>query len=399
MASADIAGRPVGSRLESIDFLRGLAMIFMALDHTRNYFTNVPFQPENLELTSLALFLTRWLTHFCAPLFFFLAGAGAFFYGQRRTPAELRRFLWTRGLWLIVLEFTVVGTGWTFLFPWGFFGVIWALGASMVLLSQAVRLPAKWVGVLSVAIIVLHDTLDKLKPADFGALGWLWNLLHFRGGFQIGSVGQFVLFPLVPWVAVMGAGFAFGALLQSPERRSTVLRLGTAMTVAFVVLRLTNLYGNPPAGVASSSPGDWGVQATFAKSVILFLDTEKYPPSLQFLLMTLGPSLMLVGGLEDRRITGLWRRALVFGRVPLFFYVLHLYLIHALAVLVALAFGQPVGWLLKGAFMVQGLPNGYGHDLPVIWAVWALVIVLLYFPCRWFAALKERRHSTWLSYL
>jgi len=395
--AAEIAGQ--SGRLEAIDFLRGLVMVVMAIDHTRDYFTRLWFEPENLQLTWGALFFTRWITHFCAPLFFFLAGTGAFFYGMRRTPAELSRFLWTRGLWLILLEFTLVGTAWTFKFPWGFFGVIWALGASMVILSAVARLPVKWIAILSGSVILLHDLADKIRPGQFGEWAWVWNILHVKGGVHIGGWHEFVLFPLVPWCAVMAAGYAFGALLQRADRRAWTFRLGAAMTLAFVLLRLTNFYGNPPALPGGVTPGDWHVQASFAKTVILFFDTEKYSPSLQFLLMTLGPSLMLLGWLEGKKITKLWQPIMVFGRVPMFFYLLHLYLIHAMAAGVALIWHQPYQWLLHGAFWLNELPEGYGHDLPFIYGMWLLAVVVLYFPCARYARVKKERAEWWMSYL
>ena len=387
------------SRIQSIDFLRGCAMVAMAIDHTRDYFSRLPFEPEDLQRTWAALFATRWITHFCAPLFFFLAGTGAYLYGRRHTPAELRRFLWSRGLWLMVLEFTLVGFAWTFIAPWGFFGVIFCLGFSMVLLSQIVRLPLRWIAVAGAAVVALHDLLDGIRPARFGSLAWLWSILHVKGGIVIFGFHKFVLFPIVPWFAVMMLGYAFGALLERPDRRRWMVRLGLAMTAAFIVLRATNLYGNPPALPGGVTPGDWAPQPTVEKSVILFLDTEKYPPSIQFLFMTMGPSLLVLSLLDGRRLTGLARPIVLFGRVPLFFYVAHLYLIHVLAVVVAALCGQPVGWLLHGAFWKHDIPPGYGHDLPFVYAIWALTLILLYFPCRWFADLKSRRRSPWLSYL
>jgi uncharacterized membrane protein len=396
--SSNPAAGTVG-RLESIDLLRGLVMVIMAIDHTRDFFTSQGFNPEDLERTWYALFFTRWITHFCAPLFFFLAGTGAYFYGMRRSKAELSRFLWTRGLWLAILEFTVIGTAWTFVFPWGFFGVIWSLGFSMILLAAIVRLPVKRIATLSIAVICLHDLFDKLRPVQFGKWAWLWTMLHVKGGVEIFGIGKFVLFPLVPLCAVMAAGYAFGALLQRSDRKVWMARIGTAMVVLFILLRLTNLYGNPPALRGGVTPGDWHIQPTFEKTLILFLDTEKYPPSLQFLLMTLGPSLLLLAWLDGRRISRLWQPLVVFGRVPLFFYVLHLYLIHALAVVAALLLHQPYDWLLHGGFWFFGLPEGYGHELPFVYLMWALVIVILYFPCRWFAELKRRRRDWWLGYL
>lgn len=398
---------PGFGRVDSIDILRGLVMVIMALDHTRDFFSHLRFEPENLAQTYYALFFTRWVTHFCAPLFFFLAGTGAYFYGRRHTPAELSRFLWTRGLWLIVLEFTVIGTAWTFHIPFGFFGVIWALGACMVLMAAAVRMPVRWLGALSVLMIVTHNLFDTIRPQQLGSLGWLWTILHVRGfTFLPFHIGQFVLFQIIPWVGVMGAGYAFGTVytLEPERRRKLMARLGAVLILAFVLLRATNLYGNPPVGQGGVSQGDWHIQPTVEKTVILFLDVEKYPPSLQFLLMTLGPSLLLLAWLDKRTSSqpassGLASALLTFGRVPMFFYVLHLYLIHTMAVVVAPLFHQPVDWLLHGGFFMNDIPEGYGHKLPFIYLMWITAVALLYFPCRWWAGLKQRRKDWWLSYL
>jgi uncharacterized membrane protein len=396
-----------GGRIDSIDILRGLVMIIMALDHTRDFFTHLRFEPETLSQTYYALFFTRWITHYCAPLFFFLAGTGAYFYGRRRTPAELTRFLWTRGLWLIIVEFTLVGTAWTFQFPFGFFGVIWALGACMVIMAAAVRLPVRWLGALSILVIVTHDLFDRVRPAQFGSLAPLWKILHVRGFVQLPfGIPEFVLFPIIPWVAVMGAGYVFGTVytLEPERRRKLIFRLGLWLTLAFVFLRVTNVYGNPPAGLGVVSQGDWHIQPTVEKAVILFLDVEKYPPSLQFLLMTLGPSMLLLAWMEkrlpsERSASALQSALLIFGRVPMFYYILHLYLIHTLAVIVALLFHQPSNWLLHGAFFLNDIPPGYGHNLPFIYLMWITAVAILYFPCRWWAGLKQRRKDWWLSYL
>jgi uncharacterized membrane protein len=389
------------SRILSLDIFRGLIMVIMALDHTRDFFTNVPFEPETLTQTWPALFFTRWITHFCAPMFFLLAGTGAYLYGHRRTTGELTRFLWTRGLWLIALEFTIVGTAWSFQIPFGFFGVIWALGASMVLMAAVVRLPMRWIAGLSAVMIVFHDLLDGVRPAQFGSLAWLWSILHKRGGVMLPfGAREFVLFPLVPLVAVMAAGYVLGPLytMDRTRRKKLLMLLGAGMIALFFFLRLTNLYGNPPGGLGGVSQGDFHLQPTLAKTVILFLDVEKYPPSLQFLLMTIGPSFLLLAWLERERVprglTALW----IFGRVPMFFYILHLYLIHCLAIAVAALRGQSVGWLFRGAIFGD-TPAGYGYNLPFVYLVWIAVVVLLYFPCRWFAEVKKRRREWWLSYL
>lgn len=378
-------------------------MVIMALDHTRVFFSNVRFEPENILRTWPMLFYTRWITHFCAPMFFFLAGTGAFLYRNRTgSIGKVSRFLWTRGLWLIILEWTIIDFAWTFV-PWQFGGVIWSLGAAMVILAALVWLPEKVILGFGVLLIALHDLFDAIKPAQLGSLKWLWVLLHRRG--VIPEVHFFVLFPLVPWFAVMAVGYVFGRfLLRDPQRRQkAVIAFGALMTFAFLVLRFFNLYGNPAAGIAASTPGEWHRLPSFAMTLVYFLDVEKYPPSLQFLLMTIGPSLLLLGLLdrvsEYSDFGKLLKPLLVFGRVPLFFYVLHLYLIHLLAIAAAYLFHQPVDWLWHGGFFMNQTPDGYGHSLPFVYAMWALAVVLLYFPCRWFADLKARKRSWWLSYL
>lgn len=398
-AGARTASSP--TRLFSIDIFRGAIMVLMALDHTRDFFSNLPFEPETLTQTNLLLFTTRWVTHFCAPMFFFLAGTGAFLFGQRRSRALLCRFLWTRGIWLIFLEFTVVGTAWTFLFPWGFFGVIWALGASMLFLALAIWLPMGWITALAIVMIAGHNLLDGVSGRRFGSLEWLWGILHVRGEVVLpGGIHQFVLFPLIPLIGVMAAGYAFGQiyLLDRELRRKLIARIGTGLLLAFVFLRVTNLYGNPPLGHGGVSQGDWHPQATFVKTLILFFDVEKYPTALQFLLMTIGPSLLLLAALDKDYVRGTATTLLVFGRVPMFFYILHLYLIHCLAVLIAVLTGQPARWLFHGAIFAD-VPPGYGHGLPLVYAMWFTALIILYFPCRWFAGFKQRRKDWWLSYL
>jgi len=300
-----------------------------------------------------------------------------------------------------VLEFTVIGTAWTFLFPHGFFGVIWALGASMIIMALVVRLPLRWIALLSSAMIVGHDLLDRVRPQQFGSLAWLWTILHVRGGILLPfHIREFVLFQLVPWVGLMAAGYAFGQLylFEKERRRKLLIRLGICLTLAFLVLRATNLYGNPPAGLGGVSQGDWHIQPTMEKTIILFLDVEKYPPSLQFLLMTLGPAFLLLSWLERRAIVHWASPFLVFGRVPMFFYILHLYLIHVLAIVVGVLFRQSVAWLFHGAIF-GNTPESYGHGLPFVYLMWITTVVILYFPCRWWAELKQRRKDWWLSYL
>jgi uncharacterized membrane protein len=391
-------------RLVSVDVLRGLVMIIMALDHTRDFMTSLSFDPEDLAHTYGALFVTRFMTHFCAPVFSFLAGTGAFLATSRgKSIQQVSRFFFTRGLWLVVLQLTVVDFAWSF-GPWAVADVIWILGWSMVVMALIVRLPVRWIAALGVSMVATHDLLDRINPASFGKLSWLWMVLHTPGQIPITPHFSFInLYVLVPWVGVMAAGFAFGALLLRPDRRKWVLTLGVSMTALFFLLRGFNLYGNGAAGLPFGFPysaGSWSMQPTLSLTVISFFNTLKYPPSLDFLLMTLGPSLILLALLDGAKAErGLGRILLVYGRVPMFYYILHLYLIHIIAIAVALGLHQPAAWLWHGAILLP-TPAGYGHGLPFIYAMWILVVASLYLPCRWFMEFKrQHRDWGWLSYL
>jgi len=389
------------SRLVSVDVLRGLVMVIMALDHTRDFLTNVPFVPEDLTHTYSALFFTRFITHYCAPVFSFLAGTGAFLATSRgKSIQQVSWFFLTRGLWLVLLEVTIVDFSWTFV-PWAAAGVIWILGWSMVVMAALVRLPVRWIGAFGIVMVATHNLFDGISPAAFGKFSWFWRFLHVPGLVQITPNFSFMnLYVLVPWVGVMACGFVFGRVLLRPDRRKWVLTLGASMTVLFLLLRGFNLYGNGYAGFPYSV-GHWSVQADFSHSVISFLNTEKYPPSLDYLLMTLGPTLLLLGLLDGMKAErGLGKGFLVYGRVPLFYYVLHIYLIHLVAIALAFAFHQPASWLWHGAIFLLPTPAGYGHGLPLIYLVWLLVVAALYVPCRWFMEYKQlHRDWNWLSYL
>jgi uncharacterized membrane protein len=389
------------SRLVSVDVLRGLVMVIMALDHTRDFLTNVRFPPEDLSHTYGALFFTRFITHFCAPVFSFLAGTGAFLATTRgKSVQQVSWFFLTRGLWLVFLEITIVDFSWTFV-PWAAAGVLWILGWSMVCMALLIRMPMRWVGAFGVVMIATHNLLDYIYPAWFGKFYWLWMLLHTPGIIPVTAHYSFMnLYVLIPWVGVMAAGYAFGRVLQRPDRRRWTLILGASMTTLFFILRGFNLYGNGVAGFPFSA-GPWSVQPTFSLTVISFFNTLKYPPSLHYLLMTLGPSLILLGlfdGMKAER--GFGRILLVYGRVPTFYYVLHLYLIHLVAIAAAMAFHQPSSWLWHGAIFLLPTPIGYGHGLPFIYAVWISTVASLYLPCRWFMDYKrQHRDWNWLSYL
>jgi uncharacterized membrane protein len=381
---------PAGRRrLDHVDLLRGLVMVLMVLDHVRDYFTAVRFDPTDLTRTDLALFATRWITHYCAPVFVFLAGASAWIAGTRRTRGQLARFLLSRGLWLILLEVTVISFGWYFSTRWTMGAraqVIWAIGASMVALAGLIHLPRAAVAAFGLALVVGHNLLDGVAPAAFGAFAPLWRILHVPG--PLGIVPVSVTYPLVPWIGLMALGYAAGPAVFSQDAGAPlrVAWAGALMILGFVVLRALNGYGDPSLRLDDGSP------ALLAMS---FLNLTKYPPSLLYVLMTLGPALVVLALL--RRAKGPVADVFVtFGRVPLLFYVAHLYLVHALAVGAGVAQGFP-GSAIRTVYRL--LPAGYGFGLPVVYLVWLCVVAALYPVCRRYAALKARSRAWWLSYL
>ncbi len=387
------------SRLACVDVLRGAAMILMALDHTRDFFSSAHFAPEDLAHTTGPLFFTRWVTHFCAPIFFLLAGTGAYLSLSRgKSPAQVSRFLWTRGLWLVFLDLTVVAFGWTSTLPFFFSDVLWSLGWSMVVMAFLIRLPVRWIAAVGAGLIVTHNLFDRVNPASLGKFGGLWMILHGHGDFWIapGTESFFVLFPLIPWMAVMAVGYSLGALLEKKDWGKGVFAIGAALTVSFFFLRYFHLYGNSHRHLNGVAAGRWRVEPTLTLSIVSFFDTLKYPPSLQYLLMTLGPSLMILawlGTVNPQR--WLARIIAVFGRVPLFYYLVHIYLIRTLAVYVALVFKQKAAWLLYGGVMLNLPPPGYGHSLPFIYGVWLAVLLLMYPLCNGFAKLKQQCADSW----
>jgi uncharacterized membrane protein len=337
------------------------------------------------------------VTHFCAPTFCLLAGVGVGIAAARgKTPRELSRFLVTRGLWLVLLEVTVSAWAWSFQLVPPLYAalVLWSLGWSMVCLAALVRLPRAAVAAFGLALVVGHNLLDGVAPESLGALAPLWRVLHVPG-FLI--PGRFlVAYPLVPWMGVMALGYVLGATVFAWEpavRRRFLLRAGTAATVAFVVLRAINGYGDP---------APWTTQRDAAMTVASFLNVRKYPPSLDFLLMTLGPALVALTYAERARgfARSVAARVLtVYGRVPLFYYLLHIVVAHVVAVGLALAQRGDAGFLFRGSFPPDGFPDWYGVGLPGVYAAWVLVVAVCYLPCRWFAAVKARRRDWWLSYL
>jgi len=397
-------------RIESVDLLRGLIMVIMMLDHTRDFVHRdaFSFDPTDVSRTFPVLFFTRWITHFCAPLFVFLAGTAVSFQEARgRSKAQLSRLLVTRGLWLIALELVVLRPLLFFNFKYGellfFMQVIWVTGWSMIVLAGAIHLPWRWTIALSLSVIAFHNLLDGVRVTTFNGPGtpipgfWesVWYVLHRQGPiFPLGFPGPvvFVVYPLIPWPAVMLAGYAFGALYRKEEgqRRRALLLLGGAIVAGFVVIRLINAYGDPVS---------WTMRFGAAKAVLSFLALSKYPPSLLYLMMTIGPGILFLAFAERHASSALARVFITFGRVPLFFYALQWIVSHGLAVTVTWMAGKPVGYLFSNIGFAGPPPTGVGFGLPVVYALWILGVILLYPLCVWFASVKARRRDWWLSYV
>jgi uncharacterized membrane protein len=410
-------------RLDSIDLLRGLVIVIMALDHVRDHWHHGslvasdppsqmdPINPVNLDEASGWLFLTRWVTHFCAPTFILLAGTGAFLYGHRgRGRGQLAWFLLSRGLWLMAADLTLSRLGWAFQLwspdeqgVWRLGGgILWVIGAAMVMLAGMVFLPTAAVAGLGVALIAFHNLLDSKSAADLHLPPWIWGILHDpRGAEVVDGVFFGTGYGLLPGLGIMAAGYGLGALylLDPGVRRRQLLGLGVVLTALFVVLRLGNLYGDPPSP-QPSLPGPWSERASWDLTVYSFLNCQKYPMSLLFTLMTLGPSITLLGLFEWAK-GPLARFFVVFGRVPLFFYLLHVFLIHGLAVgFDYLRFGwSPLADDGCWSVAARQPPPDYGVSLPVVYLVWVGVVLLLFPLCLWFAGVKQRYRWGWLSYL
>ena len=389
---------PGRRRLESIDLLRGLLMLLMAIDHTRDYFTSVSgFDPTDPARSWPALFATRWVTHLCAPGFIAVAGTSVYLQRQRgKWPGAMTKLLVTRGLWLMFLEVTLISYGWSFSLAPGL-QVIWAVGASMVFLGALQRLSVRAIGIVGTAIVLLHNLLDPIRSTQFGGGAILWTLLHEQGPLLLhGRLIGFVMYPLVPWVGVICLGYAFGpvATLDAARRQRLAGLLGSSFLAAFVVLRLVHGYGDHDRFERLGSP---------VRSAMSFLKVEKYPPSLHYLLATLGVVLLLYA-VFDVAVTRDWAPRLrtfveVYGRVPFFYYVLHIYLIHGAAlVLTAEQHRNWRFWLMPGAVFLRHL-DGWGYSLSGVYLVWLLVMLALYLPCRWFGRVKARRRDWWLSYV
>jgi uncharacterized membrane protein len=389
----------LNNRIFSLDLLRGFVMIIMALDHTRDYihydaFLNEPLDPST---TTVALYFTRWITNFCAPVFVFLAGTSIYLQSLRKSTAELSGFLFKRGLWLVFIEAFVITFAWTFDFAFNdiILGVIWAIGASMILMALLVRLPFWTVTGIGVLIVAGHNMFDYFTETH---AGFWWDMLR-NGNFAMHplSAGRELnfIYPVIPWLGIMMTGYGFGRLYSPsflPDRRKSILILsGTACVVLFVILRWINAYGDPDP---------WMVQHSFTATLMSFMDAQKYPPSLMYACVTIGPALLFLAFFE--RSNGALSRVIqIYGRVPFLYYVLHLFMLHGLCAILFLSRGHSITEAPQDIYGIvfHFVAVGEGYSLKVVYLVWALLVLSLYPICKWFSELKKRNKSWWLSYL
>jgi uncharacterized membrane protein len=378
-------------------------MMLMAVDHIRDYIAQSAqqFLPTDLTRTTPAIFLTRWITHFCAPVFMLTAGLGAYFWMTRgrHSKAQLSRLLVGRAVWLILLEITILRfvllSQLSFTAEPVILMILWAIGISMIALAGLIYLPRPMIAAISIAIVALHNLLDPISAERFGRAAWLWDILHQQNAISLHGITFAIAYPVLPWIGVVAGGYCLGAVFEwdAHRRRSFLLRTGLVLSAAFVVVRCVNIYGDPLA---------WSHQASPVFTVLSFLNVTKYPPSLDFLLMTLGPALVALAWLERFQFP-FTSPLIVFGRVPFFYYGAHLLLAHMLAIgMNFVRYGAKPFLLIAPPSMGSPrelFPGDYGFPLWTVYAVWIVVLVLLYPACLWFARLKQRRHDWWLTYL
>jgi uncharacterized membrane protein len=387
-------------RIESIDLLRGIVMIIMALDHVRDYFHRDAFfySPTDLAHTSVLLFFTRFITHYCAPVFVFLAGISAYLYGAKKSKRELAYYLFTRGMWLVLAELFIISLALTFnpSYPMFNLQVIWAIGISMIVLSAMIYMSRRFILLTAIVLIAGHNLLDTLHIAGTGSTAFLWSFLHEPADFVLGHFTILIHYPVIPWIGVIALGYYFGSLYDSShnpgERRNTLLYLGLAAIALFFFLRSFNIYGDA---------SHWSPQKNAVFSLLSLLNVTKYPPSLLYILITLGPAMIFLS-LAEKPLNRLTEKITVFGRVPFFYYVVHLFLIHLLAMIGAIISGY--NWtdmiLSTRINRVAGL-KGYGFNLLTVYVVWIALVLFLYPFCKWFDRYKRKHqlNKRWLTYL
>lgn len=385
-------------RIQSIDLLRGLVMIIMALDHVRDFFhynALINQNPLDFSTTTPALFLTRWVTHFCAPVFVFLSGTGIFLYESKgKSKKQVALFLLTRGIWLMLIEILVITPLWDFNFVYVALQVIWAIGLSMVILSVLIFLPYKILLTVGLIIVFGHNLLDSGRINAGDAPSFLWAVIHQEHVFDVTrSLKVGLHYPFLPWLGLMIVGYALGNLylpnIKLRFRKTFLLITGISVTMLFIIIRWTEIYGDMDL---------WAEQKNTLFTFFDFVSTTKYPPSLMYILMTIGPALIFLSFAE--KISGtLGKKIIVFGKVPFFYYILHVFLIHALSWLLFFATGHSWNDLDFVNFRNGSLPYGSGYSLWVVYAAWVTVIIILYFPCRWYSRYKATHKQWWLSYI
>jgi uncharacterized membrane protein len=366
-------------------------MVIMALDHTRDFFSNFTHNPTDLAYTTTGMFFTRWITHFCAPVFIFLAGTSAYLsLAKKNDKKAASLFLLKRGIWLIVLEVTIVRFGWMFNLDYAHvvMQVIWAIGWSMVFLAGLIHLP--FYAILSIGLLMIlgHNALDNIQAETMTSGGFLWNVLHDPDIVKSGDNNFYVFYSLIPWIGVMATGYCFGKLLQRPDRNKWLYITGVSAIVLFIVIRASNVYGDPYP---------WSVQESWDNTLLSFLNCNKYPPSLLYLCMTLGPAILLMP-LLDKMDNAIGRFFKVFGSVPMFYYILHIYLIHGMALALGVMLGLPSNYFTDSGMMFTGRP-GWGYGLSGVYLAWVIAVLLLYFPSKWFMKVKQQHKKWWLSYI
>ena len=391
---------PVKYRVNSIDLLRGIVMVIMALDHVRDFFhiQASTGDPTDMNTTTPQLFFTRWITHFCAPIFVFLAGTSAYLSGTKKTRPELSFFLVKRGLWLIFVDLFIMSLAFTFnpFYNVIILQVIWSIGISMVLLALIVRLPINVILGIGLFIVCFHNVLDYPEAARKGNFGFVWDLLH-RGRFATYTIFQnhflVILYPFMPWFGVMCCGYSFGRLYEknfpAEKRKKILIQLGLGLILLFVLLRFINLYGDP---------APWSHQRDALYTFLSFLNTTKYPPSLMYLCMTIGPGILFLAFIEgvQNKITQFF---IVFGRVPFFYYVVHFYFIHFLTLVAFFVSGYSAKDIVPRNTPFLFRPDDFGYSLPAVYAIWFFVILVLYPLCKRFNQYKSSHHQWWLSYV
>ena len=387
-------------RIESIDLLRGIVMIIMALDHVRDYshYDAFLYEPTDLARTSVFLFFTRFITHYCAPVFVFLAGISAYMYGVDKSKGQLAYYLFTRGSWLVFAELFIISLAWSFnpSYPMFNLQVIWATGISMIVLSALIYIRKRYILVMAVLIIAGHNFLDNVHVPGTGITSFLWSFLHEPGGFVVGQYNFFVRYSVLPWIGIIALGYCFGSLYNPSydhnKRRKTLLGIGLTAIVFFLFMRSFNIYGDS---------SHWVRQNNYIFSILSLLNVTKYPPSFFYILITLGPAMIFLS-LIEKPLNTISEKITVFGRVPFFYYVIHLYVIHLFAIIGAIISGY--NWkdmILATRVNSVAALRGYGFNLLTVYAVWIALILLLYPFCKWFDSYKRKHklNKPWLTYL